>query len=229
MWLYKKRQLEDEEDHEEETLHTKNSSILENEEKNCDMLFRNTEPYSDDFIIKNIVYKIVNSVEIEHQTSLKNVYYIDNFLSSNNVTYSSQTSTNYANNENKKRKHSNEDVEYLSTIGERESKKKVLDPIKEHFSWCPWLKENYSEDGSNLNSCLEKSSKIGALQKSICQINYEIIRRLLLERDYSKENTPKEETPSKITSSNKNSLTILEQVRSAQSILINCTSQFSLK
>ena len=104
MWLYKKRQL-DEEDHEEETLHTKNSSILENEEKNCDMLFRNTEPYSDDFIIKHIVYKIVNSVEIEHQTSLKNVYYIDNFLSSNNVTYSSQTSTNYTNNESKKRKH----------------------------------------------------------------------------------------------------------------------------
>ena len=221
--MYKKKHLEDDDDHEEHTLSTRNSSILENEEKNCEMLFQNTEPYSDDFIIKNIVYKIVNSVEIEQQTSLKNVYYIDNFLSTNNVAYNSPQ------NENKKRKHSSDNVEYLSGVRERDSKKKLLDPIKEHFIWCPWLKEipNESENKFKIANIGPETFDKNQV-KNMCQINYETICRLLLDKEHHKENKIIDENPAKKVCL-KNSLTILEQVRSAQSILMNCTSQISLK
>ncbi len=225
--MYKKKHLEDDDDHEEQSLSTRNSSILENEEKNCEMLFQNTEPYSDEFIIKNIVYKIVNSVEIEQQTSLKNVYYIDNFLSTNNVAYNSQVATSYPQNENKKRKHSSDNVEYLSGVRERDSKKKLLDPIREHFIWCPWLKEIPNDNEFQIANIGPDASDKNQV-KNMCQINYEIICKLLLDREHHKENKLIDENPAKKVCL-KNSLTILEQVRSAQSILMNCTSQISLK
>lgn len=209
------------------------------------MIFGNTEPYTDEIIIKNIIYKIVNSIEIEEQTSLKDVYYIDKFMTSNNVKYASQTSSTY---EIKKRKFDdlNEEPEYLSRI---DDKKKLLDPIKEHFTWCPWLKEisDHPEYKFKISPTLQTSisyadgenkNKTKLINKNMCHVSYEIINKALAKpkkfetdepsKDQAKAIKP-EEKKNNASLMNMTSEQILDQVKSAQSVLINCTSQFSLK
>jgi hypothetical protein len=240
LWLYKRDESTDD-DHEDELVETQPSQkimeerkSIEEEEKNCEMIFGNTEPYSDEIIIKNIIYKIVNSIEIEQQTSLKDVYYIDKFMSSNNVKYNTQTSSSY---ESKKRKLDdlNEEPAYLSSIG---SKKKLFDPIREHFNWCPWLKEisGHSEFKFKINPSLQASlsysdsenkNKIKLISKNICHVSYEIINKALAKP--KRDETRVDEKKNNVNLLNMSSEQILDQVKSAQSVLINCTSQFSLK
>ena len=214
LWLYKQYQTNADDVESNDTL--KNSNSHEGEES---MLFSSTDPYSDDFTIKNLLNKRVNSIEIEHESSLKNLNGKDKRPTSVPL-------------ESKKRKQTcstnDDDARYSSAIGDH--KKKLLDPVREHFSWCPWLKEISSAELNKykLKDSMHAKENIEQSNKSVCQINFEIINRKLTDiKNPRKTNNCEENLAKKLCS--QNSVTILEQVRSAQSILMNFTSQFSLK
>lgn len=224
LWLYRTDHANNDDDDEQQT------NIAEKEYE--DIFGNEIESYSDDIVVKNILTKMINSIEVEEETCLKNVYFIDKCKTSDSATsqktpaYDTQMSANDLINITAKKRKLNEISNYnenenLSTLGEREKRKKKFDPINEHFNWCPWLKTfNY------------QMKSIICPESNVCQIVFEIVHQYS-----SKHTTQKDCKENSILKSNVNvnsnkNLTadeLLEKVKSAQSILINCTSQLLSK
>jgi hypothetical protein len=227
LWLYRTDHAND--DEEEET----HSSLREKEFDDDGIFGNGIESYSDEIIVKNVINKIVNSIEVEEETALKNVYFIDKFMtgSSNDASKNNSlipvydTQRNYTAVASKKRKINevsfSEVNENLTTLGERENRKKKFDPINEHFTWCPWLKTS-----------TYKVQSLNCENMNACQISFELVQQNLLkqkQKDDTKENSIMTKSNVNTTSNNLTTDAFLEKVKSAQSILIDCTSQLLSK
>lgn len=211
--MYKRSQPVDESEEEEESM--QNDQELEDDHNISNIsdvfMFHSTDPYSDESAIKSCISNIINIIEIEEQASLKS-------------TYSDEIRNKFQNYSNKKRKidQINDSFTTKTPVEVSETNKKVFDPIQEHFSWCPWVSKTDS-------------------QKLVCEINFDIAIKFLLKKnqnikqtDPSCINVPDMNTYLlKNKSSNDdvvvNSQLLLDKVKAAQSILINCTSQYSFK
>ena len=215
--MYNKRAQFDEDDDEynnnDETMNTTEHNISDSANLNnlSDFfMFHTTDPYSDEQSVKSCLSKIINIIEIEEQSQLKN-----------NISYFHS---------NKKRKldqmltdggSSSARPSASASGGITETNKKVFDPIHEHFSWCPWIRKHLKTE------------------KLICQLNFEIVNKFMLktnqkQSDPSSFNLPDMSTyllnRSKSTDDVVvNSQLLLDKVKSAQSILINSTSNYSFK
>jgi hypothetical protein len=179
--------------------------------------------YSEEYsVIKNIL----NIIEIEEKTS-----HIQNEkLQPNETDTSSNNQTEIIN--KKKRK-----LIDISISPENEMKKnnssKLFDPVNEHYTWCPWRKQ------------IQKNQT----KLSIFQMNYNLVNKYMKKKIKNNnltlqcENEKKESNLSnqnfddnqflvKSKTSNEELLQksniIMEKVKSAQSLLINCASHYSL-
>jgi hypothetical protein len=221
LWLYRTDHANNDDEDEQQANIT---------EKEYDDIFgKEIESYSDDILVKNILTKMINSIEVEEETSLKNVYFIDKCMPSDannmskSLSYETQMSSSDLISITAKKRKLNEISNYnenenLSTLGEREKRKKKFDPINEHFNWCPWVK-----------TLSYQMKSINCPDSSVCQIVFEIVNQLYskhIQKD-SKENSVVKTN----VNSNKNvtAESLLEKVKSAQSILINCASQLLSK
>jgi hypothetical protein len=182
-------------------------------------VFNSTDPYSDELAVRSCVSNIINMIEVEEQALLvRNSSFSE--LNADTHTYE-----NYSSKKRKIDQISDAPRASFSTNSrsvEVESSKKILDPITEHFSWCPWVKEN------------------NQFNKLVCQVNFEIACKFMSKKNQKQSDPNSFNLPdmnsymmnrSKSASDDVivNSQMLLDKVKAAQSVLINCTSQFSLK
>jgi len=200
-------------------------------------------------IVKSILVKCVDSIAIEEETELRNVYFIDR-MALNTSIENFQSTHEHGEREgeiNKKKRKLNdlllleEEATNTKTTGAAASAKKkeetaktktvkkLFDPIKEHFSWCPWLTMNVNCDVQENEADDTRSSRT----IRACEISFDFIREkhLLLQKlqqlqqQQSKDSTKRAQTPGKSPQPlSKQSL--LDKVKSAQAILIDSTSHF---
>ena len=163
--------------------------------------------FSEEYAVIN---NIINLIEIEDQTSN-----VPRAPANYNVALKS-----------KKRKLNQQSIEtYTYPTEETKSSMKLFDPINEHFNWCPWRREIIN---SNINTCQANFNIINKYVKKLKYKNKTVDASLasgnaldgshfLIQSQLSNEELVLK------------SKCLLEKVRTAQSLLINCASQFSLK
>lgn len=227
LWLYRK-DMADQSDEELSPASEKNKSY----QLNDSFVFLNTDPYSDEILIKELLDGIVTKLETEEQTLLKSSMEsptkMPNSPSFLATTLSPLSPT--INNQRKKRKidqimsSSNHNSEEQA-----ESRKKLLDPLSEHFNWCPWLATTSNSVNSSTSVC---QAFFRLIQSEDCKQTNEISDE---EKNKQKALFAKSSSRSSLTTALNddedliaNSQILLKKVKSAQSLLINCTSQFSL-
>lgn len=109
----------------------------------------------------------------------------------------------------------------LHNSTESNQNQKLFDPFKEHYSWCPWrLEDVFKKYFVLVIKHYYKSSKFKSLQGF-----YEPNKASI---DFT---NGKFHTKSQIPNENlmESSQILMERVKNAQSLLINCASKFSLK
>lgn len=207
LWMYKRAdddELQADKDMEDEQNISNLSDLV---------MFHSTDPYDDETAVQSCISNLVSIIELEEQAQLKNVY------SSKHENYPSKKRKLDQLNESNSRS-------LVSSVEVAESNKKIFDPIQEHFQWCPYVSL--------------KSDKTNTL-KQVCEIYFDIVCKQL------KNQTPKQTTDAfsinlpdmttHLTRSKSNlnddvivnSQLLLDKVKSVQSLLINCTSQYTLK
>jgi hypothetical protein len=200
------------------------SSSSEQHQQFLSQIFANTRPYSDEIIIKSILSKLINLIEIEQENVLKHSFSqplaskkrkLDELQA---VAESNSSATGG----------SEAELLLFSSMGSKEVKKKLLNPISEHFNWCPWLTELADR---KLTLIDRDTNKAKQMNKTVCHIYAEIVNRRLgrLRKDTATISTTTTTTTTTTTRANLSSSQLLDKVKSAQSLLINCTSQYSLK
>lgn len=168
-------------------------------EDDAALIFANTQPYLDEIVVKSVLVKIINQIVIEQESQA--------------LKQGSSPTTRL------KRKRSCDDYDNTS-----KSNVKDFDPIGEHFSWCPWLNtvENKTVIMSNLLS--NKSKRFSA---NACVASYEVVCKRLREADSCPKNVTTK--PTRWLASSTSADQLIDRARSAQSLLINCASKYSLK
>ena len=211
-----------------ETEDTNEQSMSEEEDDDDDdstfantSLFGNVESYVDDLVVAQVLNKIVDSVEIEEQTSLKNGNEI-NQMARNSLESGGQVSTIMINNSNSKRKRklsdatrglSTADNDYISSI---EDRKKLFDPLSEHFNWCPRLR------------CLADDSEqqqlpVDKLRYNTCHASYAIVVQNL--SSSSSKSTDKKSAANESDRSTRSADdNYFKKVKYVHSLLADCTS-----
>lgn len=117
---------------------------------------------------------------------------------------------------NGKRKHDEADETTHRTS--HNTRKKSLNPIAEHFSWCPWLTEN----GQTFSAIDQISNGPRLINKNCCHIFYEIVLKQAKKLSHSSENVSKIGKP-KLNNSDE----MLEKIKLVKNLLVNCTSPIS--
>ena len=209
-------------------------TVLKQCENNVSFVFANTEPYTDELIVQNVMNKIVATIELEQQKNL---------LSSLSGNVFSDISYPI-----KKRKLNelaeepvapNSFVSAANKIEEsRSSKKKKFDPVAEHFNWCPWLSQVDSDQTRFLHVSDSKKHKLDSL--NICQANFKAVNKYLEKNETHKIGINQKKIRSMSIASiiknfsvnsteetKKENEILSEKVKSIKSLLINCTSHFS--
>lgn len=179
-------------------------SIAEtNESNDCilETMFSDTQPYSDEITIKNILSKIINWIVIEQdEVAFKCLSYNKPPLA------------------NKKRKLDeisngiNDDEEYLNSIRGIDLNRKKLNPVGEHYAWCPWLATT-NKPSTSFNQ---------SANRNVCEYYYDVVGRFLRQNSSPKQHVA-------VGYSTLNADQLMSRVKSVQSLLINCTSQYNLK
>lgn len=192
----------------EEDLSSETSAPSSKENKDFIELFGSiqTDTDSDEIlVIKNLLNKMVNSIDIEQSSPKKENEKVC-----------------------KKRKleDSQDEEEYLAKIQENssEAKKKIFDPISSHQCWCPWLEQN---DYSFNSSVLSDEKKI-THNENMCQLNFKVICKFLSKKSKPAYELSKNHDRIFMNYESITSETLLEKVKSVQSILTKCTSQFAV-
>jgi hypothetical protein len=215
LWLYK----EDRQDEESSVVHHTERTSDESETNLHGRVGREEPTSANELIIFNTISKMINSIEIQSQQIADN-------LKGQNTNDDTTTLPNKV-----KRKRSNVNEQNADDY----CKLKLLDPTREHFSWCPWLKEiSFDEknkykikkfsNSSAPTSTHQQHTPLSS-SKNVCQLNFEIINQIL-SQSTAISNTDEKYGPKRDTNSHGD---LLEQVKSAQLILMDCTSQFTLK
>lgn len=198
-------------------------------------IFALTEPYSDEIEIKQLMNRIINKIEIEEQESLKNRPSTFNRQPSVSINNSSPNKAT-----KRKLNEINENRDFLTTIGEKDHKRKLFDPLNEHFNWCPWLQQVEIEHKSTslttnefdlLYSTNDSRTKTRLINKNVCHFYFEIVNTI----NKSQAKKPK---MAKITTNSHNVSTtsendktsesercLIDKVKSIKSLLIDCASQ----
>jgi len=212
--MYNKRAQLDEDDEPmaNTTQHdTSDSNLTNNNNSLSDLfMFHSTDPYSDEQSVKSCLSNIINIIELEEQSQLKN-----------NITLFSDLNKSYSNNKKRKLDQLNDSNNNNNNKSVNdETNKKVFDPIQEHFNWCPWVSRKQQN-------------------KLICQINFEIVNKFMLKTNQKQSDPNSFNLPDMSTyllnrtkSTDDvvvNSQLLLDKIKSAQSILINSTSNYSFK
>jgi hypothetical protein len=132
----------------------------------------------------------------------------------------------------KKRKLYEVEQESLASLAQRENKKRVLDPILEHFSWCPWLnvfnaKPVYSVFSDIVVKRLRKNEQDAIKSPNLSSKSPQIATKTTMIPTSSRlSSSPRLQPP---TTSDDQTQILLNKIKSVQSLLINCTSHLSYK
>lgn len=108
LWLYE-NDLDIDNNYDNESTALKSYTVDLNEDSGN--IFANTQPYFDEIVVKTLLENIVNQIGIEQENVLKDRVQSETY----------------------KRKLTRE----TDSNKEERSSKKELNPIREHFSWCP--------------------------------------------------------------------------------------------
>lgn len=190
LWLYKSETpqiINEEEEEKENPLHD-------------EMIFANTQPYSDEIAVKNVLVRMVNQVEIEQE----------------NLALSRLS------NKPLKRKLSDIDLNEQSSERKEAGTSREFDPIREHFNWCPWLAQQrvdkcLNEEKIERNTCL-------VCYEVICRKLQTYVRQLKQQTSVSSSSS----SPSR-PAPNQNTDQLIDRIKCVQSLLINCASKYNLK
>jgi len=231
LWLYKREMLKSE---------PGSSGDIEQESANLfyaktdsENIFALTEPYSDEIEIKKVMNRIINKLEIEEQESLK-----DDQPILNKQTSKSAFNPNKAT--KRKLNEISENRIFHTQIDEREHKRKLFDPLNEHFNWCPWLQcvevENKptsltTNEFSLLSSTHHSRTKTRLINKNVCHLFFEVVntinksqaKRTKMERITTDSHNLKTISEDYKTSESERNL--INKVKSIKSLLIDCASQ----
>lgn len=123
--------------------------------------------------------------------------------------------------------------------GSNIDKKKLFDPIGEHFVWCPWLDDKPDTVVLNFRSNLGvKRLRKSLTNQSICYANFQIINRHVAKSQvqpvtrklaHSVSSKSSSSLADLVTRSVEESKTesqrLIERAKSIKSLLINCTAQ----
>ena len=181
--------------------------------------------YSDELVVEDVLKSIVNRIEVNSEAQLKTT--VDDMA----------TNEQQSNPGRRKRKfsHSTGDDEQHETSKRKcqsdyrpLNNTKLFDPVHEHFSWCPWQAKTSQLSSSNVSS-----------------VHFDIIKRYLIKlKDSSNQLKSNDEPKKEVATSqfstsspfnnaeNRSELTsemLLQKIKSVQSLLINCTSNYSSK
>lgn len=125
----------------------------------------------------------------------------------------------------------------LSEKKSKDSKNRELNPLREHFNWCPWLTQ--LDTSLAIVDTSNNSNKIKRADKNPCLVVYEIVcKRLNTPQSSESEmtnNDQAENHESSLSNSNSSprqcldSAKLMDRAKSAHSLLINCASLYNLK
>ncbi len=244
LWLYKR-------DSNEIVSEQVSSADATRDNENSNFIFANTEPYSDEIVVQNVMSKLVASIESEQQSDL---------LTSEGGSIAGQESRDIVYPIKKRKLNEMEAIASsspLKKVAKNESgfvstsfdksqsnKSKAFDPVAEHFHWCPWTckyrNEDLNDEPKNISLSQESADPYLTFENmTMCHANMHLLRKFL-----TRKNTPivknqlNKSINVSITSILNNSLksseelskeadSLSERVKSIKSLLINCTTQFS--
>jgi hypothetical protein len=226
-----------------------NSNTSQNEN-----IFADTEPYSDENAIKVLMDKLIQEIEVDHQTSLLTAAVASSVfpetididqdkaypIKKRKLPDSGELSSTPL------RKIARNNLEIMDNSFEavHNRKKKSFDTVAEHFQWCPWVavehasgdetsKNNHNRIESDVDETVSNSSK------NMCQANFcLLVKHLSRSKPELKKSLDRSVSIAKASPSNtivfksreemaKESEAFSQRVKSIKSLLINCTTQFS--
>jgi hypothetical protein len=245
LWLYKRESNQIESEQKATSL----DDASKETDNDLNLVFANTEPYSDEIVIQNVMNKLVNSVDLEHESDLLLTNEKNSADDHREITYPI-----------KKRKLNEIEAiassspfkkvartETASTFFDKiqgSISRKVFDPIAEHFHWCPWVCESVTsgvEESKLISLIQECDSQPHSLKsRKICQSFSNLLKKFLSTRNNKIELNSKLNRCLSVSKANilNNSIKsseeqsedtqhLSERVKSIKSLLINCTTHFS--
>jgi hypothetical protein len=234
LWLYKREHEEhgngnadndQDESIDEQYNHNCAASSAKRSRQQIDQFDENNGPLSsagnvDEEAIKSLIDQMIGSIEREQQQQQQQSLQTDREA-------------------NKKRKLYVIEQESLTSLAQRENKKRILDPIGEHFSWCPWLtvcntRPAFSVFSDVVVKLLRKSEQDATKSPNLLsskapplETNTTITSttsRLSLSPQRLR---PPVAAAAAASSSTDQTQALLDKIKSVQSLLINCTSHLS--